>query len=37
VILIFDLWHPMLSDVERKAVAALVEGIGDYNAAIQNA
>jgi len=37
VVLIFDLWHPMLSEVEREAVAALVEGIGDYNTAIQNA
>jgi aspartate beta-hydroxylase len=37
VVLIFDLWHPLLSEVERVAVAALVEGIGDYDKAIQDA
>jgi len=37
VVLIFDLWHPLLTDVERAAVAALVEGIGDYDKAIQDA
>ena len=37
VVLIFDLWHPLLTDVERSAVAALVEGIGDYDKAIQDA
>jgi len=37
VVLIFDLWHPLLTDVERTAVAALVETIGEYDRAIQNA
>ena len=36
VVLIFDLWHPLLTEVERAAVAALVEGIGDYDKAIQD-
>jgi aspartyl/asparaginyl beta-hydroxylase (cupin superfamily) len=30
VILLFDVWHPMLSELERSLVTALVEGIVDY-------
>lgn len=31
VVLILDCWNPDLTEVEREAVAALVEGIGDFN------
>ncbi|HJU41002.1 MAG TPA: aspartyl/asparaginyl beta-hydroxylase domain-containing protein, partial [Tahibacter sp.] len=31
VVLIFDVWHPDLTDVERAAVTDLVAAIGDFN------
>ncbi len=30
VVLIFDLWHPGLSEAERLSIGALVEAIGDF-------
>jgi aspartate beta-hydroxylase len=32
-VMILDSWHPDLSEAEREAVALLVGGIGDFNAA----
>ena len=32
-VMILDSWHPDLSDAEREAIALLVGGIGDFNAA----
>ena len=32
-VMILDAWHPDLSEAEREAVALLVGGIGDFNAA----
>jgi aspartate beta-hydroxylase len=37
VVLIFDLWNPYLSDAERIAVAEVVESIGDFRKAIEQA
>jgi hypothetical protein len=37
VILIFDLWHPALSEAERDAVSQLVVAIGDFRAAMEQA
>jgi aspartate beta-hydroxylase len=31
VVMLLDVWNPHLSEVEREAVTALVEGIGDFN------
>lgn len=31
VVLIFDVWHPMLSDLEKKLVCETITGILDYN------
>jgi aspartate beta-hydroxylase len=31
VVLILDCWNPHLTAVEREAVAAMVETIGDFN------
>ena len=31
VVMLLDVWNPHLTDVEREAVTALVEGIGDFN------
>jgi len=33
VVLILDSWNPDLTEVEREAVTALIEAIGDFNAA----
>ncbi len=30
VVLIFDVWHPMLTDLEREAVARIVGGMIDF-------
>jgi aspartate beta-hydroxylase len=32
VVMIFDMWHPDLSEVERIAVQELQEGLGDFGA-----
>jgi len=32
VVMLLDVWNPHLTAVEREAVTALVEGIGDFNA-----
>jgi aspartate beta-hydroxylase len=37
VVLIFDLWHPALSEAERDAVSQLVVAIGDFRAAMEQA
>lgn len=37
VVLIFDLWNPFLSDVERVAVTRLIESIGDYREVVEAA
>jgi aspartate beta-hydroxylase len=37
VVLIYDLWNPYLTEVERLAVAALIEGIGDFRRSIDAA
>lgn len=37
VILIFDLWHPGLSEAERAAVSELVVALGDFNVEIERA
>lgn len=37
VVLIFDLWSPHLTDIERVAVQRLVEAIGDFRAAMESA
>lgn len=37
VVLIFDLWNPHLTDVERLAVGRLIEAIGDYRKAVEAA
>jgi len=31
VVMLLDVWNPHLTEVEREAVTALVEGIGDFN------
>jgi aspartyl/asparaginyl beta-hydroxylase (cupin superfamily) len=31
VVLIFDVWHPMLSKLERELVCETITGILDYN------
>ncbi len=31
VVLIMDCWNPYLTGIEREAVAALVESVGDFN------
>ena len=35
VVLIFDIWHPQLTDVERAAVGELVAAMGDFREAVQ--
>lgn len=35
VVLIFDLWNPHLTEIERVAVKRLVEAIGDFRAAVE--
>jgi aspartate beta-hydroxylase len=35
VVLIFDVWHPALTEVERLAVAELVGAIGDFRKAME--
>jgi aspartate beta-hydroxylase len=37
VVLIFDLWNPYLSEVERAAVHDLIEGIGDFRKSVADA
>ena len=37
VVLIFDLWNPHLTEVERAAVARLVEAMGDFRQAMERA
>jgi aspartate beta-hydroxylase len=37
VVMIFDVWHPGLTDVERLAVADLVTAIGDFRKAVESA
>lgn len=37
VVLIFDLWNPHLTEVEREAVAALVSAMGDFRQAVEAA
>lgn len=37
VILIFDLWHPGLSEPERAAVSELVVALGDFNVEMERA
>jgi aspartate beta-hydroxylase len=32
VVMLLDIWNPHLTEIEREAVTALVEGIGDFNA-----
>lgn len=36
VVLIFDLWSPHLTEIERVAVQKLVEAIGDFRAAMES-
>ena len=31
VVMLLDVWNPHLTEVEREAITALVEGIGDFN------
>lgn len=37
VVMIFDVWHPLLTDVERLAVADLVAAIGDFRKTVEAA
>ncbi|MBX5463338.1 MAG: aspartyl/asparaginyl beta-hydroxylase domain-containing protein [Steroidobacteraceae bacterium] len=37
VVLIFDIWHPGLTEVERLAVAELVGAIGDFRKSLESA
>jgi aspartate beta-hydroxylase len=37
VVLIFDLWNPFLTEVERLAVAELIASMGDYRVAMESA
>lgn len=37
VVLIFDLWNPFLTEVERLAVAELIASMGDYRVAVEGA
>jgi aspartate beta-hydroxylase len=37
VVMIFDIWNPYLTDVERRAVAHLVASIGDFRHATETA
>ncbi len=37
VVMIFDVWHPDLSEAEREAVALLVGAIGDFRKAVEAA
>lgn len=37
VVLIFDLWNPHLTDIERVAVQRLVEAIGEFRGAMESA
>jgi len=37
VVMIFDIWNPQLSEVERLAVAELVAAIGDFRHAVESA
>jgi aspartate beta-hydroxylase len=37
VVLIFDLWNPHLTEAERAATAALIEAIGDFRVAMEQA
>jgi aspartate beta-hydroxylase len=37
VVLIFDLWNPFLTEVERIAVAELIAAMGDYRVAVEAA
>jgi aspartate beta-hydroxylase len=37
VVMIFDVWHPGLTEVERLAVTALVGAIGDFRKAVEAA
>ncbi|MEP7244713.1 MAG: aspartyl/asparaginyl beta-hydroxylase domain-containing protein [Gammaproteobacteria bacterium] len=37
VVMIFDVWHPDLSEAEREAVALLVSAIGDFRKAVETA
>lgn len=37
VVLIFDLWNPFLTEVERLAVADLIASMGDYRIAMETA
>jgi aspartate beta-hydroxylase len=36
VVLIFDLWHPQLTETERAAVSRVVAGIGDFRAEVES-
>jgi aspartate beta-hydroxylase len=37
VVMIFDVWHPLLTEVERLAVADLVAAIGDFRKTVEAA
>jgi aspartate beta-hydroxylase len=37
VVLIFDVWNPHLTDVEREAMRELVAAIGDFRHAVEGA
>lgn len=37
VVMIFDIWNPYLTEVERLATSRLVAGIGEFNAAVTGA
>ena len=37
VVLIFDIWHPALTEAERAGVSDLVLAIGDFRKAMQSA
>ena len=37
VVMIFDVWHPGLTEVERVAVTDLVGAIGDFRKAVETA
>jgi aspartate beta-hydroxylase len=37
VVLIFDMWNPYLTDIERAALADLIAAIGDFRETVENA
>jgi aspartate beta-hydroxylase len=37
VVLIFDIWNPYLTDIERLAIADLIAAIGDFRETVENA